>query len=55
MSGGQLDPLAVKVFITEETTLCRMVELKCGTSEIPTGAETILRTPQSPHTDRSEQ
>ncbi|MFO7593396.1 MAG: HD domain-containing phosphohydrolase [Pseudomonadota bacterium] len=37
MNGTQFDPLAVEVFIQEESTLRRMVELKCA--EVPTREE----------------
>jgi len=35
MSGSQFDPLAVEAFMQEETTLKKMVALKCGTAVLP--------------------
>lgn len=35
MSGSQFDPLAVEVFLREESTLREMVALKCGTAVPP--------------------
>lgn len=37
MRGSQFDPLAVDVFLQEESTLRNMVALKCGTATLPTG------------------
>jgi HD-GYP domain-containing protein (c-di-GMP phosphodiesterase class II) len=34
-SGTQFDPVAVEVFVAEETTLRAMVDLKCGAAEVP--------------------
>ena len=53
-SGSQLDPLAVEVFVAEESTLRGMVELKCSAVAFQTTPETIVRTPQS-RTDKSDQ
>lgn len=38
MSGRQFDPLAVDVFLQEESTLRDMVALKCGTAVLPAGS-----------------
>jgi len=34
-SGTQFDPMALEVFVSEETTLREMVELKCGAAAVP--------------------
>lgn len=38
MSGSQFDPLAVDVFLREESALRDMVALKCGTAVLPAGS-----------------
>ena len=46
-SGSQFDPLALEVFVAEESSLREMVELKCGTAAMQTAPETVLHTPPS--------
>lgn len=44
VSGRQLDPLAIEVFVAEEVTLREMVDMKCGKAAARTLPETALQT-----------